>query len=67
MLWIIAVVLTLWWVLGLAASFTMGGFIHALFVAAAVLVIVQFSRNRRELFEQNRVMDAGDTRRKPQP
>jgi len=49
MLWIIAVVFIVLWVLGLVTSYTMGGFIHILVVVAAVVVIVRIIRGRRVL------------------
>jgi len=41
MLWTIAVVLLLLWVLGFVTSYTMGGFIHVLIVVAIVMVLVR--------------------------
>jgi hypothetical protein len=38
MLWTIAVLLLILWALGLVTSYTLGGFIHILIVAAVVLV-----------------------------
>ena len=40
MLYTIAVVLLVLWVLGLVSSYTIGGFIHILLVAAVVLVLI---------------------------
>lgn len=40
MLWTVAVVLLVLWVLGLVSSYTLGGFIHILLVAAIVMVLV---------------------------
>ena len=47
MLWTIAVVLTVMWVLGLVTSYTMGGFIHILLVVAVVSVLVRVIRGQR--------------------
>jgi len=47
MLWTIAVVLLLLWVLGLVSSYTMGGFIHILLVLAIVVVLVRLISGRR--------------------
>jgi len=47
MLWTIAVVLLLLWVLGLVSSFTMGGFIHVLLVVAMVMVLVRLIQGRK--------------------
>ncbi|MHB8907459.1 MAG: lmo0937 family membrane protein [Syntrophales bacterium] len=44
MLWAIAVVLIILWMLGLAIDFTMGSFIHILFAAAAALLVVSLSQ-----------------------
>jgi len=46
MLWTIAMVLLVLWALGLVTSFTMGGFIHLLVVAAVVLVLVRLIQGR---------------------
>ena len=46
MLWTIAVLLLVLWALGLVSSFTMGGFIHILIVAAVVLVVVRLIQGR---------------------
>ena len=40
MLWTIAVVLLVLWVLGLVSSYTLGGFIHILLVVAVVMVLI---------------------------
>lgn len=47
MLWTLVVVLLVLWALGLATSYTVGGFLHILLVAALVLVAVQFLSGRR--------------------
>ena len=49
MLWTIAVILLVLWVLGLVTSATMGGFIHILLVAASVLVLVRLIQGRSAL------------------
>ncbi len=41
MLWTIAVVLILLWLLGLVTSYTLGGFIHLLLVIAVIVVLVR--------------------------
>jgi hypothetical protein len=46
-LWMTAVLLTLLWLLGLMSSYTMGGSIHLLLVAALVVVLVEIIRGRR--------------------
>ena len=47
MLWTIAIILLVLWGLGLVTSYTMGGFIHILIVAAVVLVLVRLIQGRR--------------------
>jgi hypothetical protein len=47
MLWTIAVILIILWVLGLVSSYTMGGFIHILLVIAIIVVIVNVIQGRR--------------------
>lgn len=47
MLWTIAVILIVLWLLGLVSSYTMGGFIHILLVIAIIVVLVSVIRGRR--------------------
>ena len=47
MLFTIAIVLCILWGFGLITSFTMGGFIHILLVAAVVMVLVRVIQGRR--------------------
>jgi hypothetical protein len=47
MLYTIAVVLIILWLLGLVSSSSMGGFIHVLLVIAVVMVLVNFISGRR--------------------
>ena len=49
MLYSIAVILILLWLLGLMSSATMGGFIHVLLVIAVVMVLVRIISGRRVL------------------
>jgi len=46
MLWTIAVLMLVLWALGLVTSFTMGGFVHILLVAAIVIVAVRLIQGR---------------------
>jgi hypothetical protein len=46
MLYTIAVILVVLWLLGLVSSYTMGGFIHVLLVIAIVVVLLRVIRNR---------------------
>jgi Family of unknown function (DUF5670) len=47
MLYTIAVILLILWVLGLVTSFTAGGLLHLLLVVALVMVIFQVISGRR--------------------
>ena len=47
MLYTIAVILLVLWVLGLVTSYTMGGFIHILIILAIIAVLVQVIQGRR--------------------
>ena len=47
MLYTIAVVLLILWLLGLVTSYTMGGVIHVLLVIALVMVLANFISGRR--------------------
>ncbi|HTL16599.1 MAG TPA: lmo0937 family membrane protein [Patescibacteria group bacterium] len=47
MLYTLAVILIILWLLGLATSYTMGGVIHVLLVIALVMILVNFISGRR--------------------
>ena len=47
MLWTIFVILLVLWLVGLVSSYTLGGFIHLLLVAAVVVLIIQLISGRR--------------------
>jgi len=49
MLYTIAVVLIVLWLLGLVSSYTMGGFIHVLVVIAVIVVLLNLIQGRRVL------------------
>jgi hypothetical protein len=49
MLYTLAVVLVILWLLGLVSSYTMGGFIHILLVIAIVVVLLNVISGRRAL------------------
>ena len=46
MLWTIAVILLVLWVLGLVSSYTIGGFIHVLLVVAVIMVLINLISGR---------------------
>jgi hypothetical protein len=47
MLYTLALVLIILWLLGFVSSYTMGGFIHILLVVAIVLILVRLIQGRR--------------------
>ena len=47
MLYTIAVILIILWLLGLVSSYTMGGFIHILLVIAVIVIILQLISGRK--------------------
>ncbi len=49
MLWTIAVILVVLWLLGVVTSYTLGGFLHILLVLAIVVVLIRVIQGRRVL------------------
>jgi hypothetical protein len=49
MLYTIAVILIILWLLGLVSSYTMGGFIHILLVIAVIVIILRLISGRKLL------------------
>jgi len=49
MLYTIAVILVVLWLLGLLTSYTMGGVVHVLLVIALIMILVNVFRGRRAL------------------
>ena len=49
MLYTIAVILVIMWLLGLITSYTMGGFIHVLLVIAIVVVLVNVINGKKPI------------------
>jgi len=47
MIYTIAVILLVLWLLGLVSSYTIGGFIHILLVVAIIMVLVRLISGRR--------------------
>jgi hypothetical protein len=47
MLETIAIILVIFWLLGLVSSYTMGGFIHVLLVVAVVVILIRVIQGRR--------------------
>jgi hypothetical protein len=49
MLYTIAIVLLVLWLLGLVSAYTLGGFIHVLLVLAIIIILVNIVSGRRQL------------------
>ncbi|MBI3849328.1 MAG: lmo0937 family membrane protein [Verrucomicrobia bacterium] len=49
MLWTIAMILIILWLLGLVTGYTMGAFIHILLVIALVMILVRIIQGRKPL------------------
>lgn len=49
MLYVIAVILIIMWLMGMLTAYTMGGFIHILLVIAIVVILVRVITGRRAL------------------
>ena len=47
MLYTIAIILIVLWLVGLVSSYTMGGLIHILLVVALIVIIVNFLQGRK--------------------
>jgi len=47
MLYTIAIILLVLWLLGLVSSYTMGGFIHILLVVAVVMILINLISGRK--------------------
>lgn len=47
MLYALAIVLVVLWLLGLVSSYTMGGLVHILLVIAIIVVVLGFIRGRK--------------------
>jgi hypothetical protein len=49
MLWAIAVLLAVFWLLGMVSSYTLGGFIHILLFLAIAMVLIRIIKGRRPI------------------
>jgi Family of unknown function (DUF5670) len=47
LLWTIAIVLLILWLLGMVSSYTLGGFVHILLVLAVIVVLIRVIQGRR--------------------
>jgi hypothetical protein len=49
MLWTIAVILLVLWLLGMVTSYTLSGFVHILLVVAIIVVLIRVIQGRRPI------------------
>ncbi len=49
MLWTIAVILLIMWLLGMITSYTLGGFIHVLLLMAIIAVLIRIIRGQNPI------------------
>jgi hypothetical protein len=49
MLWTLAVILIILWLLGLVTSYTLGGFIHLLLVIAVIAILVRLIQGKNPI------------------
>jgi hypothetical protein len=49
MLYTLALILIIAWLLGLVSSYTMGGYIHILLFVAIIMIVVQLIQGRRKI------------------
>ena len=49
MLYTIAVVLLVLWALGFVSAYTLGGFIHVLFIIAVIVVLIRLINGRKPI------------------
>jgi hypothetical protein len=49
MLYTVAIILVVLWLVGLVSSYTMGGFIHILLVVAIIVILVNFLSGRKSI------------------
>ncbi|HEX4381037.1 MAG TPA: lmo0937 family membrane protein [Candidatus Acidoferrum sp.] len=47
LLWTIAVILIILWLLGMVSSYTLGGFVHILLVLAIIVILIRVIQGRR--------------------
>ena len=49
MLWTLALILIVLWLLGMVSSYTMGGLVHVLLVVAVIVIVVRLLQGRKVL------------------
>ena len=47
LLWTIAIILVILWLLGMVSSYTLGGFVHILRVLAIIVILIRVIQGRR--------------------
>jgi len=47
LMWTIAVILIILWLLGMVSSYTLGGFVHILLVLAIIVILIRVIQGRR--------------------
>jgi Family of unknown function (DUF5670) len=47
LLWTIAIILVILWLLGMVSSYTLGGFVHVLLVLAIIVILIRVIQGRR--------------------
>lgn len=47
LLWTIAVILVILWLLGMVTSYTLGGFVHILLVLAIIVILIRVIQGRK--------------------
>lgn len=47
LLWTVAVILAILWLLGVVTSYTLGGFVHILLVLAVIVILIRVIQGRR--------------------
>jgi hypothetical protein len=47
LLWTVAVILIILWLLGMVSSYTLGGFVHILLVLAIIVILIRVIQGRR--------------------
>jgi hypothetical protein len=49
LLWTVAAILAILWLLGLVTSYTLGGFVHILLVLAIIVILIRVIQGRRPI------------------
>jgi hypothetical protein len=47
LLWTVAIILVILWLLGMVSSYTLGGFVHILLVLAIIVILIRVIQGRR--------------------